>query len=410
MDREIFERLNTPEGQRLLARAGDGYADRSADPLALASRLRKEHAPDLVAAALTQARLRHAAVAKFGADAEVMFFTAEGLEQATTRPVAEHRAARLAAAVPPGAAAVDLGCGLGGDLIALARAGLSVTGVERDPLTTELARANLRALGLDGRVEQADATEVARDRFAAVLADPARRDTSGRVFDPDAYSPPWWFVRRLLADPTAATCVKTAPIIDHDRIEPGVTAEWVSLDGEVKEAALWSGPGLADSRSARTATVLRHGRAAATLGTSDDPGEADVLEPTPQRPPGYLYEPDSAVIRAGLVTAVAPLIEGSLIHPRIAYLVSEELVPTPFARAYRIEQVLPYGQNHQKRLRRRLAELGVGRLTVKKRGLELDPEQVRKRLVSNGPNAATLILTRTATSAVALITRPVESG
>ena len=89
-----------------------------------------------------------------------------------------------------------------------------------------------------------------------------------------------------------------APGIGHDLVPPGVEAEWVSDAGEVKEAVLWS-PDL--STTDRRATVIGEG-GLATLTQEDDPG-AEV------RPVGdYLYEPDGAVIRAGLVTAVPLLL------------------------------------------------------------------------------------------------------
>lgn len=377
MDLETFRALRTPAGERLLV-ACAGY--RELDAVRLATRLRKDHPAGLVAAALTQASLRQQAAAKFGADAALMFFTRDGLEQATTRAVAEHRSRRLSGTV------VDLCCGLGGDLLALARAGLAATGVDRDPLTVELARANLEVLGLAARVDQADVETYDRSPYDVAIADPARRGSRGRIFDPAAYSPPWSFVLALLA---GDTCVKTAPIVPHRLVPEGVEADWVSERGEVKEAALWSGR-FASAR--RRATVLPSG---ATLTDADDPGGADVLAPG-----AYLYEPDGAVVRAGLVTAVAPLVGGGLLHPEIAYLTSDELVTTPFATAYEVTDVLRYDE---RLLRKLFKDRGVGRLTVKKRGLDVDPADVRKRLVAKGPNDATLVLTRTPDGTVALL-------
>ncbi len=97
----------------------------------------------------------------------------------------------------------------------------------------------------------------------------------------------------------------------------GVEAEWVSDQGEVKEAALWS-PRLATV--ARRATVIGRG-GLATLTDEDDPGAevGDVDE--------FLYEPDGAVIRAGLVTAVAAGVQGHLLDRRIAYVTGHGVVP-----------------------------------------------------------------------------------
>src|SRR5690606_30318845 len=199
------------------------------DPLAAATALRARGVPpDLAAAALTQARLRARAAAKFGADAARMFFTDSGLEQATRAVVARRRAQRLAGAGVR--ELVDLCCGIGADTIAAARAGIRVRAVEADPATAAVAAANVSALGLAGRVTVAHgrAEDVDLSAVEAAFCDPSRRrDGSGRrVLDPDAFSPPWSFVSRLVRT-VPRTVLKLAPGIDHALIPDGAEAEWV---------------------------------------------------------------------------------------------------------------------------------------------------------------------------------------
>jgi SAM-dependent methyltransferase len=384
VDLETFRWLLTDDGQRLLARA----AEAPEDPLRAQTALRRTADPARVAAALTQARLRRRAVDKFGADAARMYFTPEGLEQATRAPVAAHRAARLTAAATR--TVIDLGCGIGGDLLATARAGIIGAGVDLDPLRVAVAEANLAALGLAGAVMVADATGIDTGPFDVAFADPARRTGRGRTFDVDDWTPPWPFVEGLLR---RDSCVKVAPGIPHDLVPDGVEAEWVSDHGDVKEAALWSGR-LATTR--RRATVIGDG-GLATLTEEDDPG-ADVV---PVR--RFLYEPDGAVIRAGLVTAVAAATHGGLVDPHIAYVTSDVPVGTPFARGYEVLEELPY---REKPLRGALRERGVGTLTIKKRGVDVVPEQLRKRLALTGDTPATIVLTRAAGRGTALLVRP----
>jgi hypothetical protein len=384
VDLEAFRWLLTDEGQALLARAnalvgGELHAQ---------AELRRSANAEQVAAALTQVELRRRAEPKFGGRAALMYFTPDGLEQATRAPVAEHRAARLAAF---GAKTmIDLGCGIGGDLLAASAAGLTVAGVDLDPVRVAVAEANLHALGLPGAVAVADATRVDVTPFDVAFADPARRSGSGRTFRADDWQPPWTFVERLL---TRDACVKVAPGIPHTLVPPGVEAEWVSDGGEVKEAALWSGR-LASTE--RRATVIGEG-GLATLTEDDDPG-AEVREIG-----AFLYEPDGAVIRAGLVTAVAHGVEGGLLDPHIAYVTSDRSFRTPFARGYQVLEQLPY---REKQLRAALRERGVGRLTIKKRGVDVVPEQLRKRLDLNGESEATIVLTRVDGRGTALLVRP----
>jgi SAM-dependent methyltransferase len=391
MDLGTFRWLLTDDGQALLAAA----TTTEGTPLQVQRQLRGAvssgstdgEAGNRVAAALGQVDLRRHAAAKLGDDAARMYFTREGLEQATRAAVGAHRAARVALAGP---SVIDLTCGIGGDLIAFARAGLTTAGIDLDPLRVEMARANLAALDLGGAIGVGDATTLDVSPFATAYADPARRGARGRSFNAADWTPPWSYVRSLL---TGRACVKVAPGIPHTLVPPGVEAEWVSDQGEVKEAVLWS-PALASAD--RRATVIGRG-GLATLTEEDDPG-ADVGTVA-----AFLYEPDGAVIRAGLVTAVAAGVQGHLLDRRIAYVASEAAYRSPFARGYRVVEELPY---REKQLRAALRERHVGTLTIKKRGVDVAPEQLRKRLGLEGDVAATIVLTRVAGEGTALLVEP----
>jgi len=391
MDLDAFAWLLTDDGQQVLAAAVGLGAAVEDDPLAAHESLRRT-APDVssprLAVALSQATLRRAAVAKFGDLAARMYFTPEGLEQATRLSVATHRAARVLAF--DARSVVDLGCGIGGDLVALASAGLTTAGVDLDPERVAVASANLDALGLGGAVQVADATTLDHTGFDVAFADPARRTARGRTFSTEHWSPPWSFVESLLA---RDACVKAAPGIPHALVPDGVEAEWVSDHGEVKEAALWAGR-LATCD--RRATVIGDG-GLATITDEDDPG-------APVRPVGgFLYEPDGAVIRAGLVTAVAAGVDGGLVDEHLAYVTSDASFRTPFARGYVVLEELPY---REKALRAALRSRGIGRLTIKKRGVDVHPDQLRKRLALSGDEEATIVLTRVAGEGTCLLVRP----
>ncbi|MFB7286358.1 THUMP-like domain-containing protein [Actinacidiphila glaucinigra] len=386
VDLDAFSALLTDEGQSLLASLRD--YDPAAE-LATATRLRREHDAGLVAAALTQARLRQRAAVKFGEDAYRMYFTPDGVEQSTRASVARHRAERFAALGVRRLA--DLCCGIGGDAVPLARAGVEVLAVDRSPLTCAVVRANAQALGLAGLIEVrcADVTEIAADGYDAVFVDPARRGGRGRIFDPEAYSPPLsWAVAAARKAPLAA--LKVAPGIPHEAVPEDAEAEWVSDHGDVKEAVLWFGT----APGTRRATLLPSGATLPAAGLPD-----------PQvRPVGrWLYEPDGAVIRAHMVADVAARVGGGLIDPTIAYVTSDERHTTPYATAYEITDVLPFGL---KRLKALLREREVGVLTVKKRGSAVEPEEVRRRVKPQGPHAATVFLTRVAGAPSMLLGSP----
>lgn len=384
--------LRTAEGEAALTAAREAA---NGDPLAAAAALRaRGHPPHVAAAALTQTDLRARAAGKFGDDAGRMFFTRDGLQQATRGVVAARRAARLAAFSGVRRIA-DLCCGIGADAIAFARAGLTVHAVDADPVTAQVAAANAELLGLADRivVACADAASVELAGFDAVFCDPARRSGGRRVFDPGAYSPSWDFLAALPSR-LPSTVLKLGPGIDHALIPSLAEAEWVSVSGDVVEAAFWHGP-LAEVP--RRATVIRGADSGAELtGSGDRLGDVGPVR-------DVLYDPGGAVVRAHLVAELADRLDATLLDPTIAYLTGDTAVTTPFARAYRIEDVLPFSL---KRLRAALRERGVGRVTIKKRGSALVPEQLRRELRLDGPAEATVVLTRIRSRPYALLVSP----
>ncbi|HTJ71997.1 MAG TPA: hypothetical protein VL551_30935 [Actinospica sp.] len=393
MDLTEFDRLLTERGQELLSELG--ALPEAVDPLSAATRLRARFPAELVVTALTQDRLRRRAVAKFGGRAGSMYFTEAGYEQATRLPVARLRAERFTAAGVREVA--DLCCGIGGDALALAEAGIRVLAVDRDPVACAVLRANAAALGLREliRVECGPVDGAALDGCDAVFLDPARRGERGRVFDPDAYSPPWSFAVGL-ADRFAAAGFKVAPGIPHEAIPAGAEAEWVSDAGDVKEAGIYFG---ALRTAERRATLLPGGHTLTSAG-EPDPESGEIGR--------YLYEPDGAVIRARLIGELAGSLGARTLDPTIAYLTADQYTPTPYAAAYEVTDVLPFTV---KKLRALVAERGYGTLAIKKRGADIDPAALRKQLRPTGPrtNTATIIVTRHLGRHVALVAREMST-
>lgn len=395
--------LLSPQGRALVERLTPYDPDRALTVLAA---IRRDplwaDQPDVVAAAATQARLRTRAAARFpGAP---RWWTADGLEQATRPAVARRHAARYARAGIDHV--LDLCCGVGSDALAFAAAGLRVTAVDLDPEALWALRATADDWGLAVTVRLGDVRDALAGPGAAgagapgagCFVDPARRRGGVRALAPDAWSPPWSWVRSL-AGAFPATGAKVAPGIPHGAIPAGAQAEWVSVDGDLVEAGVWWGPLRAGS-AGRVATLLRSDGSETTL--DDTTGV-----PAPEVGPigRWLVEPDAAVIRAGLVSVVAAAIGGRLVDPRIAYVTSDAQPPaTPLHATFEVLDEVPFAR---RAMRGWLRERGYGNVVVKKRGVDVIPEQLRTqmRLTGDGPTA-TLVLTRTAAGPVAWAVRP----
>jgi len=391
MERAELTALLTPEGLRLADELG---AIDSADEVArTVSRLRAQGlSPELVSAAVGQARLRTRARAKFGAFADRMLFTRAGLEQATRLSVGARHAGRLRDAGVHRVA--DLGCGIGGDALAFAGIGLDVLAVDADETSAALAAYNLAPFGESATVRHARAEEVALDGVEAVWLDPARR-TAGhtetvRVAAGD-WSPPLEWVFALAQRMPAG--IKLGPAFDRAQIPADAEAQWISVDGSTIELVVWTGT-LARDGVRRSALVVRSDSAAELTAASD-------AEDAETRPLGaFVHEPEGAVIRARLIGEVARRLDAGMLAPGIAYLTSDAEITSPFVQSFRILEELP---SDVKALRRALREREIGTLEIKKRGVDVDPAILRTQLKLTGPRAATLILTRAGTSRVALL-------
>lgn len=423
MTLQDVEALTSPAGRDLLAALPPYAAD---DALRLGESLRAQgHDPGLIALALTQSRLR-ARANKLGDRATELLLTPDGLEQATRPALAARHAARFVAAGVE--RILDLGCGLGLDALAFVDAGLEVTAVEADPATASLAAHNLAghpgARVVRGTAEQVVAGLSATDTHAdtdtdarlGVWFDPARRtpgrtDATGRtrrVFALDQISPPWEFVLATAAS-VAATGAKLSPGFPHARVPDGAEAEWVSYDGEVLECALWWGP-LATSPG-RVATVIgRDGvahrivEADAGRDTGRDTGAGSGFDAGPPVAGSFLYDPDRAVVRAGLVGVLAALTGGRELGPDAGYVVSGQRVDVPWARRFVVLETLPATP---KAIRVWARAAGVGRLTLKKRGSALDPDRLRRSLKLDGSGAeGIVVLTSDAGRQLAVAVRP----
>ncbi|WP_308467555.1 class I SAM-dependent methyltransferase [Rathayibacter soli] len=387
MERSELLELMSPAGLRLLDSLPE-YTS-STDALASVSALRKAgHPPALVAAVLSQAKLRGKARSKFGEFASRMLFTAAGLEQATRLRVAALHAGRFQSA---GAGHIaDLGCGIGGDALAMAALGLTVTAVEADEITAAIAAYNLApfetANVVNARAEDAAGSAAALADVDGVYIDPARR-TAGhsntkRLTDPNEYSPSLDFAFGLGERMPAG--VKLGPGLDRNLIPHDAEAQWISVDGQLVELGVWFGA-VAREGIRRSALVLSDGEPAELAGPADSEDEpvGDLGE--------YLYEPDGSVIRARLIGDLARRMNARMISDGIAYLTTDQPVGTPFAAGFRVRERVPF---QERELKRALRERGIGTLEIKKRGADVDPAALRTRLSLRGDASATLVLTR----------------
>ncbi|MFT4199975.1 THUMP-like domain-containing protein [Gordonia sp. (in: high G+C Gram-positive bacteria)] len=345
------------------------------------------------AAALAETvRCRRRAVGRLR-DPQHWLLTDEALQQATASVVAAHRAAEIARRFP-GAVVHDVTCSVGAELIELtAAAGIGgVLGSDLDPVRLAMAAHNVDGATLL-RADALTPTSTAD----VLIADPARRSGGARTFRIDGTSPPLLDVLTLYAGRPLA--VKCAPGIDYGTLRARFgfdgQVQVVSLDGGVREACLWTE---LDDGVAQRATVLREvdGRLHVEEVTDLESDDASV------GPPGtWIVDPDGAIVRAGLVKHWAARHGLWQLDPKIAYL-SGDAIP-PGERGFAVLEQVPM---KEKPLRKALADRGCGSLEILVRGVDVDPDQLRKRLRLKGTTALTLVITRIGARGVAFVCEP----
>lgn len=364
--------LNSTEGVQLMAVL---EKETNLSSAALIMRLRSKWDSELVATALQQETLRRKAAGKF-ARVSKMYFTQEGLEQASAEVVAQHRAKKFAA--QGNGSVLDLCCGIGGDSVSLA-AYREIVGIDMDADRIACARLNAEAYEVADKAHFviADVQEIRVQGQHGVFIDPSRRD-DGQRRGPSWYQPSLdWCLG--LATKAASVAIKAAPGIKRDLVPEGWGLEFVAVGRSLKEAVLWS-PSTGAPR--RAASIL--------------PGDAQLVAIPGERievaPPGrYLMDPSPAVTRAELVEDLARILNAWKIDPQIAFLSSETPTPTPFGRWLRIEDSLPWNTNN---IRKALSARDVGQVDIRRRGLAGDTEQITRSLNLNGKVKMTLVMTR----------------
>jgi hypothetical protein len=383
MDLDTFRRLLTPEGGSALAAATDLHPT-EATVLNCLDRLRKHFDPHLARAAVETVLLRDKAKGKFVC-AESMFFTREALEQASGRVISSYRADRFDSYTR----VVDLCCGIGSDAIELGRTDRDLLAVESDPVRAALAEYNLYVYGIDAEVRVTDVLTTDLSTVDAAYCDPSRRAEGKRFLAvADYLPPPAAMIARFPSGFPLA--FKLAPgVLVADAIGLGGEVEFLSVGGELKECVAWLGP---FRSAARRATVLPSGESLA----------AEALPPPAAVTPigGYLFDPDPAVVRAGLDDLLAATLGLTRFDHSVAGLTGDSPVSSPFVTAYRVEEVLPF---HVKKVGARLKHRGIGRVTPVKRGVDVDTEAVLKVWKLTGGEHRTVIFTRTGGRVVVVV-------
>jgi hypothetical protein len=343
---------------------------------------------------LEQVQLRARARDKFSR-ADRLFFTLQGLEQATDDVLAAYKAERFAQS----GMLADLCCGVGGDAMALGQ-GHAITIVDRDPISCLFACVNTVRGGAS--VERSYVEDVSAEHLLDCSAwhiDPDRRASGSRTSRVELGDPGVTVIDALLNECREAA-VKLAPAAEmplHWSAE--CEREWIETRGECRQQVAWFGR-LGEAAGQHAATIVEPNGEASTF----------VCPPGTQLPVvgslgKFLFDPSASLAAAGLVGGLAETLELSPLSSDSIYLTGDEELLHPHLQTFAVEEDLPFDQ---RKLRAHLQARHIGRLEIKKRGVDAVPETLRKQLALSGGNAATVILARTTQGVRAILGRRIE--
>lgn len=356
--------------------------------LAVQKQLRQKWPEGLVRVAFALADARRRGGVKF-TRAPQMWFDRKGLEQATPELVARHKAQRFTGEI------LDLCCGIGGDAIALG-AHCHVTAVDFDPCACQRTEWNAAAYDVSRRVTTAcaDVTQVDLNG-ALVHLDPDRRQSGQKAVRLEDYAPGPDFLDDLMQRARGGAA-KLSPAANFVGRFPEAEIELVSLHGECKEATVWFGE-LAGETPWR-ATVLPQGD---TLAGNPLEQVADLA-----RPGRYLYDPDPAVVRSGLVDLAAVTLGLQRLDEREEYLTGDTLVDSAFVDAFEVLAVLP---NNPAEIRGYFRSSALGQVEIKCRHVPVQAEELRRKLPLPGTEPGVLVIARIAGKARGVVCRRVPT-
>lgn len=372
--------------------------DAGADELTVASRLRRDGMPSDRARALLDAAAARRRARGQHAHADELVLTTSGLEQSSHPAASAARSARFARGSP----VLDLCSGIGGDALALATAGSTVTAVDQDAARLTLLEHNARVRGLAITTVEADVLRHPVPPGALVHADPGRRAGGRRLRRLGDLLPP---VPDLLAHASPAGGIGVALSPAVDLTDPGLPGEgeleFLQLGPQLLESSLWVGE-LRRPHALATATLLapdgtiRHTRSRTDAAPAPLPvGEVGEI----------LLEPRAAAVRARIHDVLGEELGARRLARHRALLTTDTADPSPWFDAWIVDAVLPL---RAKAIAAWLRTTDAGPVEIATHGIDADPVDWWRRVgrPPRGPEGTRIHLIRLDEGAICVIGKP----
>ncbi len=324
---------------------------------------------------LTLERLRKNALKRIK-NSERYLFTTKGVEQSSSSEVAEYHASIFNNI----SSMADLCCGNGIDLVNIAQNKEKVYAVDLSNNALMCSRYNSGINKLDN-IEFLNMKAEDFDKIVeGVFLDPDRRPEERRVIQGEDISPNFEEIIKIIKK-YQNVVVKLSPVFDYQSAEVPFNHTWefISEDKIMKEILLCTGE-FATHNVSKKVVLLPE---AIFLENQETVNVTAIKK--------YIYDPDPAIIRSGLVQDLAHELKLSLINKHLSILTSEVILKSKFIRGYEVIDSFHY---NKKSLQKYVKENEIGKLVIKVRGFPERPNQILQKLKLSGKGQSLIYLIR----------------
>lgn len=345
--------------------------------------------------------LREKASMKF-LNSQELLFTDIGMQQATNKIVAEYKAKYLLNKIGRNKKILEIGCGIGGDTIQLSKY-FDLTVVDKDFVTLKIcehnvniSKPNKKIKYLNKSAEDYNKEEI--QSFDLIYIDPARRNSERRVYNLEHFSPSLATIQRIISY-GKPVLIKFGPGIKYTDINQyfkNYSLSFISLNGDCKEALIL----LNFNKKIEISSVILPQQEITGLIDKD----FQINESNPLK---YIYELDCSLVRAQLVQQIAFENELKMIDKQISLLTGNKVIQNYKIKSFR---VITYFSFSFKKLKNYLMENDIGFITIFKKGLNLDVEDLSKRLKPKGKREVIVFLTFVMNEPTIIICEPPEAS
>ena len=293
------------------------------------------------------------------------------LEQTSSEVTAKYKTSLV-----EGKSLLDLTGGFGIDSFYFSKSLEEVSHCELNTELSELAKQNFKTLNA-GNINTIPGDGISflkssSERFDWVYVDPSRRDhAGGRVFFLSDCLPNVPEDLDLIFSHTENILIKTSPLLDLqaglNELHSVKEIHIVAVDNEVKELLWVLKKGFLGNVRVHTVNFQKK-----KLQVFDDFFGRDYPAKY-SLPLKWLYEPNAAIMKSRLFSAVGERFGLKKLHPNTNLFTSEALVDFP-GRKFEVLQVLPFKKKQLK------ARLNFSKAHISTRNFPLSVENLRKQL------------------------------